>query len=57
MMKEVDRYELIFSGSGGQGIILTAIIFAEAAGVHDDFLSASHRATGLRPGGGTARQR
>ncbi len=25
MMKEVDRYEMIFSGSGGQGIILAAI--------------------------------
>jgi 2-oxoglutarate ferredoxin oxidoreductase subunit gamma len=28
------RYELRFSGAGGQGIITAAIIFAEAAGVH-----------------------
>ncbi len=30
-----DRYELRFSGSGGQGLITAAIIFAEAAGVYD----------------------
>jgi 2-oxoglutarate ferredoxin oxidoreductase subunit gamma len=29
------RYEIRFSGSGGQGIITAAIVFAEAAGVHD----------------------
>ncbi len=30
-----DRYEICFSGSGGQGIIIAAIILAEAAGVYD----------------------
>ena len=29
-----DRYEIRFSGSGGQGIITSAVIFAEAAGVY-----------------------
>jgi 2-oxoglutarate ferredoxin oxidoreductase subunit gamma len=29
------RYEIRLAGSGGQGIILAAIILAEAAGVHD----------------------
>jgi len=33
-MKE-DRYEVRFSGSGGQGIIMAAIVFAETAGVYD----------------------
>lgn len=33
-MKE-DRYEVCFSGSGGQGIIMAALVFAEAAGVYD----------------------
>ncbi|MCI5168662.1 MAG: 2-oxoacid:ferredoxin oxidoreductase subunit gamma [Candidatus Electrothrix sp. GM3_4] len=28
------RYEIRFSGSGGQGIITLAVIFAEAVGVH-----------------------
>ena len=35
MMKESDRYEIVLSGSGGQGIILAAIVLAEAAGVYD----------------------
>ncbi len=36
-MKETipSRYELRFSGSGGQGMITAAVIFAEAAGVYD----------------------
>ncbi len=34
-MKESDRYEIVLSGSGGQGIILAAIVLAEAAGVYD----------------------
>ena len=29
-----DRYEICFSGSGGQGIITLAVIFAEAVGVY-----------------------
>ncbi len=29
------RYELRFSGSGGQGLITAAVVFAEAAGVYD----------------------
>lgn len=34
-MMIADRYEICFSGSGGQGIITAAIILAEAAGVYD----------------------
>jgi len=29
------RYEIRFSGSGGQGLITAAVVFAEAAGVYD----------------------
>jgi len=32
---EVDRYELRFSGSGGQGLITAAVVFSEAVGVYD----------------------
>lgn len=32
--KGLDRYEIRFGGSGGQGIILAAIVLAEAAGVY-----------------------
>jgi 2-oxoglutarate ferredoxin oxidoreductase subunit gamma len=31
-----DRYEIRFSGSGGQGIITAAIIFAEAAAIYEN---------------------
>lgn len=34
MIGEDDRYEIRFSGSGGQGIITAAIVLAEAAGVY-----------------------
>lgn len=30
-----DRYELRFSGSGGQGLITAAVVFSEAVGVYD----------------------
>lgn len=30
-----DRYEIRFSGTGGQGIITAAVIFAEAAALHE----------------------
>jgi len=33
-MKE-SRYEIRFSGSGGQGIIMAALVFAEAVGIYD----------------------
>ncbi|XOF34742.1 MAG: 2-oxoacid:acceptor oxidoreductase family protein [Candidatus Electrothrix sp. YB6] len=33
---EAQRYEIRFSGSGGQGLITLAIIFAEAVGVYSD---------------------
>lgn len=35
MTKDDDRYEIRFSGSGGQGIITAALLLAEAAGVYE----------------------
>lgn len=35
VQEENNRYEIRFSGSGGQGLITAAIIFAEAAGVYN----------------------
>ena len=34
MIQEEDRYEIRFSGTGGQGVITAAIVLAEAAGVY-----------------------
>ncbi|HHB76465.1 MAG TPA: 2-oxoacid:ferredoxin oxidoreductase subunit gamma [Desulfobulbus sp.] len=33
--KTQERYEIRFSGSGGQGLITAAVVFAEAVGVYD----------------------
>lgn len=33
--KKQSRYEVRFSGSGGQGLITAAVVFAEAVGVYD----------------------
>ncbi len=33
--KDQERYEIRFSGSGGQGLITAAVVFAEAVGVFD----------------------
>ena len=33
--KDQERYEIRFSGSGGQGLITAAVVFAEAVGVYD----------------------
>jgi len=35
MPVENERYEIRFSGSGGQGILMAALVLAEAAGVYD----------------------
>lgn len=35
-INDMDRYEIRFGGSGGQGIILAAIVLAEAAGVYSN---------------------
>ncbi len=33
--KDQERYEIRLSGSGGQGLITAAVVFAEAVGVYD----------------------
>jgi 2-oxoglutarate ferredoxin oxidoreductase subunit gamma len=34
-LKNKERYEIRFSGSGGQGLITAAVVFADAVGVYD----------------------
>ena len=53
-MKE-DRYEIRFSGSGGQGIITAAIILAEAAGGHNENYVCQTQSYGPEARGGTSR--
>jgi 2-oxoglutarate ferredoxin oxidoreductase subunit gamma len=46
------RYEIVFSGSGGQGMILSGIITAEAASVHDKMHAVQTQSYGPEARGG-----
>jgi len=50
-----DRYEIRFSGSGGQGILTAALILAEAAGLHDGKHVCQTQAYGPESRGGTSK--
>ena len=52
---EEDRYEIRMSGSGGQGIIMAAIILAEAAGVYDGKHVCQTQSYGPEARGGTSK--
>ncbi|MBU4261025.1 MAG: 2-oxoacid:acceptor oxidoreductase family protein [Proteobacteria bacterium] len=54
MMKE-ERYEMRFGGSGGQGIILAAVIFAEAAGIHEGYHVCQTQSYGPEARGGKSK--
>ncbi len=53
-MKE-ERYEIRFGGSGGQGIILAAVILAEAAGIHEGYHVCQTQSYGPEARGGKSR--
>jgi 2-oxoglutarate ferredoxin oxidoreductase subunit gamma len=50
-----DRYRLVFTGSGGQGVITAAIILAEAAVVHDKLNAVQSQSYGAAARGGATR--
>ena len=52
---EEERYEVRLSGSGGQGIIMAAIILAEAAGVYDEKFVCQSQSYGPEARGGTSK--
>jgi 2-oxoglutarate ferredoxin oxidoreductase subunit gamma len=49
------RYELRFSGSGGQGMILAGIIMAEAASIYDDKNAVQSQSYGPESRGGASK--
>ncbi len=51
----MERCRLVFSGSGGQGIITAAVILAEAAVLHDDLTAVQAQAYGPEARGGASR--
>ena len=50
-----DRYEIRFGGSGGQGIILAAVILAEAAGVYEGYHVCQTQSYGPEARGGRSK--
>lgn len=50
-----DRYEIRFSGSGGQGMILAGIIMAEAAAIYGDKNAAQSQSYGPESRGGASK--
>ena len=49
------RKEIRFAGEGGQGIILSGIILAEAAGVHENFYTTQTQSYGPESRGGASK--
>jgi len=50
-----DRYEIRLSGSGGQGIIMAAIVLAEACGIYDGKYVCQTQSYGPEARGGTSK--
>jgi 2-oxoglutarate ferredoxin oxidoreductase subunit gamma len=51
----MERYRLVFSGSGGQGVITAAIILAEAAAVQENLNAVQSQSYGAAARGGATR--
>lgn len=51
----MDRYRLVFSGSGGQGVITAAIILAEAAVLYEGLSAVQSQSYGPEARGGATR--
>ncbi len=51
----MERCRLVFSGSGGQGVITAAIILAEAAVIHEGLIAVQSQSYGPEARGGATR--
>ncbi len=51
----MERCRLVFSGSGGQGVITAAIILAEAAVMHENLIAVQSQSYGPEARGGATR--
>jgi 2-oxoglutarate ferredoxin oxidoreductase subunit gamma len=51
----MERYRIVFSGSGGQGVITASIILAEAAALHEGLNAAQSQTYGPEARGGATR--
>ena len=51
----MEKCRIVFSGSGGQGVITAAIIIAEAAVLHENLVAVQSQVYGPAARGGAAR--
>lgn len=51
----MERCRMVFSGSGGQGVVTAAIILAEAAVLHENLIAVQSQAYGPEARGGATR--
>lgn len=51
----MEKCRLVFSGSGGQGVITAAIMLAEAAVIHDGLIAVQSQSYGAEARGGATR--
>jgi 2-oxoglutarate ferredoxin oxidoreductase subunit gamma len=51
----MERCRMVFSGSGGQGVVTTAIILAEAAVLYDNLIAVQSQSYGPEARGGATR--
>ena len=51
----MSQYEIRFSGSGGQGMILAGVIFAEAAAIYDQISAVQSQSYGPEARGGASK--
>ncbi|MBW2177909.1 MAG: 2-oxoacid:acceptor oxidoreductase family protein, partial [Deltaproteobacteria bacterium] len=51
----MERCRMVFSGSGGQGVITAAIVLAEAAVLHEGLMAVQSQAYGPEARGGATR--
>ncbi len=51
----MERYRMVFSGSGGQGVITAAIILAEAAVLYENLMAVQSQSYGPEARGGATR--
>jgi 2-oxoglutarate ferredoxin oxidoreductase subunit gamma len=51
----MERYRMVFSGSGGQGVITASIILAEAAVIYDNLNAVQSQSYGAEARGGATR--
>jgi 2-oxoglutarate ferredoxin oxidoreductase subunit gamma len=51
----MERYRIVFSGSGGQGVVTASIILAEAAAIHEGLNAVQSQSYGPEARGGATR--